>query len=80
MSENEEELTAQVCDVCNKGVVVLNETNRWSDFRSYLLRCCPHVICVSSASTYEADAVISPFKNKVWGVNKSLKSKVDNDK
>ena len=47
-------------------VVVLNETNRWSDFRSHLLRCRPHVIRMSSTSTYEADAVISPFKNKVW--------------
>ena len=54
-------------------VVVLNETNRWSDFRSHLLQCHPHVvrchtcvICMLSASTYEADAVISPFENKVW--------------
>ena len=25
-----------------------------------------NVVRTSSASTYEADAVISPFKNKVW--------------
>ena len=52
-------------------VVVLNETNRWSDFRSHLLRCRPHIVRMSYAhrlpvSTYEADAVISPFENKVW--------------
>ena len=47
-------------------VVVLNETKRWCNFRSHLLRCRPHVIRALSGSTYEADAVISPFENKVW--------------
>ena len=57
-------------------VVVLNETNRWCDSRSHLLRCRLHVIRVSSASTYEADAVISPFKKQSVGVNESLNRKL----
>ena len=56
------------------GVVVLNETNRRCDSRSHLLQCRPPIICALSTSTYEADAVISPFKNKVW---ESTKVKIE---
>ena len=35
-----------------------------------------NVVRTLSASTYEADVVISPFENKVWGVNESLNQKL----
>ena len=38
--------------------MVLNETKGRCDFRSLYYECRPHVVRASSASTYEADAVI----------------------
>ena len=58
-------------------VVVLNETNRWSDFRSHLLRCRPHAR--RPPAPMKQMLLYLPSKTKC-GSQRKFKSKVDNDK
>ena len=72
----------------NIGVVVLNETNRWSDFRSHFITmssarhplsyaCHPHVI--HQRAPTKQMLLYLPSKTKC-GSQRKFKSKVDNDK